>query len=322
MNYKKKIEGAFDIRDKTGSIVPFVQNQAQDIYDQRRKLRNIILKIRQTGMSSKILADYAIDFITKPNYWNVSISYEEKATQRLFIKVKDYLEAAMRNVEGVKVTLKTNSKNELWNSANDAYFYIGTAGSRAFGRGDTIQNLHLSEMAWYQNTEFLKGVTDAVPHDGRIDIESTANGFGNAYQLTWEKASSEEGSAYTPIFIGLADVEEYNFSEEIYLTLMGKPFIITPDEEQLLEKYSYLGLQIGHLRFRRWKIASYTPEDLKSGATPEKLFKQEYPITPEEAFLSSGNPFFDMEVLEFMLKQTKEPILKGQIDSQGEFYHV
>src|SRR5216683_7414547 len=289
MSYKKKIEDAFDIRDKNGQIVPFVQNEAQDIYDKKRKLRNIILKIRQTGISSKILGDYAVDFITKPNYWNVSISYEEKATQRLFIKVKDYLEAAMRNVQGVSITLKTNSKNELWNSANDAYFYIGTAGTRAFGRGDTIQNLHLSEMAWYKNTEFLKGVTDAVPHDGRIDIESTANGFGNAYQLTWEKASSEEGSAYTPIFIGLADVGEYNFSNETYELLMGKPFVITVEEQEILDKYTHLGLKEGHLRFRRWKIASYTPEDLKSGNSPEKLFKQEYPITPEEAFLSSGS---------------------------------
>ncbi len=32
----------------------------------------------------------------------------------------------------------------------------------------------------------------------------------------------------------------------------------------------------------------------------DKLFKQEYPATDTEAFLSTGNPFFDREALLFL----------------------
>ena len=37
-------------------------------------------------------------------------------------------------------------------------------------------------------------------------------------------------------------------------------------------------------------------------------FPQEYPYTDTEAFLSSGNPFFDKEALAWYLNQVKTPI--------------
>jgi hypothetical protein len=34
-------------------------------------------------------------------------------------------------------------------------FYIGTAGARKFGRGDTITDLHCSEVAFWENAKEL-----------------------------------------------------------------------------------------------------------------------------------------------------------------------
>lgn len=42
-----------------------------------------------------------------------------------------------------------------------------------------------------------------------------------------------------------------------------------------------------------------------------KLFPQEYPMTPEEAFIASGQHFFDTQAMKEYLEQTKEP-LKGK----------
>ena len=39
-----------------------------------------------------------------------------------------------------------------------------------------------------------------------------------------------------------------------------------------------------------------------------RLFRQEYPRTPEEAFLTSGECFFDTDVLARLMKRTKEPL--------------
>lgn len=40
----------------------------------------------------------------------------------------------------------------------------------------------------------------------------------------------------------------------------------------------------------------------------ERLFNQEYPRTPEEAFLTSGKCYFDVHIIKEMLEGTKEPI--------------
>lgn len=315
--YKLRIEQAFDIRNKDSQIVPFVQNEAQDLYDQRRRNWNIILKIRQTGITSKIQGDYAVDYLAENNLWFATISHEEKSTQRIFLKFKDYLSSAKRNVQSIPLDLGTDSKGDMWNKANDCRAYIGTAGARGFGRGDTIPRLHITELAWWKNTSILKNILDAVPaENSRVDIESTANGFGNAFQLMWQ-AAVEGKSAFTPIFIGLADVSMYSFSEELFVRLMGQEFVVNEEEKKILDTYEHLGLNIGHLRFRRWKVSSYSPEELKNGISPIKLFQQEYPITPEEAFLSSGRPFFDMDALLYYEKKATLPIKTGSLGGDG-----
>lgn len=40
----------------------------------------------------------------------------------------------------------------------------------------------------------------------------------------------------------------------------------------------------------------------------DRLFNQEYPMTEEEAFLTSGECYFDVHILKELLKNTKEPI--------------
>jgi hypothetical protein len=42
-------------------------------------------------------------------------------------------------------------------------------------------------------------------------------------------------------------------------------------------------------------------------------FHQEYPATPHEAFIASGRPVFDIQVLEKHLKECKEPIATGRV---------
>ncbi len=41
----------------------------------------------------------------------------------------------------------------------------------------------------------------------------------------------------------------------------------------------------------------------------ERLFKQEYPSTPEEAFLTSGDCYFDTQTISELLKKVQEPII-------------
>ena len=69
--------------------------------------------------------------------------------------------------------------------------------------------------------------------------------------------------------------------------------MFTEEERSLQEAYDLTDEQ---LMWRRWKISSMSPTQDYSR---EDLFKQEYPMTDNEAFLSTGRPIFDPETLEW-----------------------
>jgi len=63
--------------------------------------------------------------------------------------------------------------------------------------------------------------------------------------------------------------------------------------------------------WRRWKISSMSPTQDYSR---EDLFKQEYPMTDNEAFLSTGRPIFDPETLEWYEQAIcMKPIKRGEL---------
>lgn len=69
-------------------------------------------------------------------------------------------------------------------------------------------------------------------------------------------------------------------------------------------------------RFFGWR-EFYTPEQfeiIKAGFSDKRKIKQEYPETAEEAFLTSGNPYFDDIALQLYLKEVHEkPMNTGVI---------
>ena len=114
-------------------------------------IREIILKARQQGMSSFILALFTVDFLLIPYSGSICIAHLHGAAQLLFKKVKFYLdsyfeviaEKSGRNVEDVrKEFLKSDTKGFMENAQNGATFYIGTASSKTGQRAASSRNLH------------------------------------------------------------------------------------------------------------------------------------------------------------------------------------
>lgn len=303
INYRKFIKDNFMILDRESQIpIPFEFNQVQDKYlnilqekygNEMDGVREIVLKARQEGMSSFILALFTVDFILRPYSISICISHRKDSTDILFKKVKFYLDCYLRRLarESAKATgqdeetlfeqmskefFDSNSKNLIENKVNKSTFYIGTAGAKVGGRGGSARNVLFSECAFYQDTdlitaqEIVTGTAQQVPQGkGMIFIESTANGEGNYYQETWEKAERNE-SAYQPRFFGW---------DEFYT------------EEWVNEKRKEF------------------PND--------KMWKQEYPRTPEEAFVTSGTPYFDSIILNEMLHTAPPDIEKGKFSPDG-----
>lgn len=194
-----------------------------------------------------------------------------------------------------KPNVSIYSKTEMRFPKTGSYYYVGTAGQKAFGRGDTIQRAHLSEAAFYQNLErILGGISEAAEY-GIIDIETTANGRGEFYDI-WQKAKAGK-SPYTPIFIpwfidteysveNMTEKEKQGLSvavQEMFL-IPDKDFEIQSDERELMRKALLdwnIKLTIGQLKWRRYKMWD-----------KGEMFFQEYPEDDVSCFLQSGRSVF------------------------------
>lgn len=290
-NNLKEIQKRFKIRNKRGKLVKFNLNPAQLYYWERKTRRNLILKARQKGLSKIIDADQLMDCVRKPTN-AVVISHEREATIRLFGAVKGFIDNM-----SVKPTVSIDSKSEIRFPFRGSTYFIGTAGQRAAGRGDTIDRAHLSEAAFYKDLEtILNGIAEAAEY-GQIDIETTPNGRDQFYDM-WQKAKSGK-SSYTPIFIPWFIDREYSvenmteeerkglsYSVQDMFSIPDDVFLQRLDEEEkrlvarVADEWKIL-LTAGQLKWRRAKIWD-----------KGMMFFQEYPEDDVSCFLQSGRAVF------------------------------
>jgi len=288
-------EAALKIRTKSGEIAPLKLNPAQRILQNaidkqmatEGKIRVVILKARQQGLST-----YTGGYL----YFSVSqqqarkamvITHQADSTRALFDLTKRYHD---NMVEILKPHTKYSSRRELSFDTLDSSYVVATAGGEAVGRGETLSHVHASELAfWPKSTaeEIWNGLSQAVPNakGTAVFIESTANGMGNLFHTIWEGAVNGE-NGYIPVFIPW-------FTDPEYREPVPKNFKRTPEEKELAKKYK---LDNEQLSFRRKKVA-------QNGLD---LFNQEFPHSPEVAFLTSGRPVFNPTQLQECLSKARD----------------
>lgn len=302
--YKKAIEKSFWIVNTGMESVPFTLNFPQDRINKELGNLDIILKARQEGISSLIGARFLVDWLTIENVRCVMIAHEDKATQRLFERVKYFLDSLSRDWDkesSLPYALKFNSRHEIVNTKMNSIFYIGTAGAKAFGRSDTINNLHISELSmWPDQERMMIGLLQAVPKDGNIVIESTANGIGDYFYKLCVKAR-EGTSPFRFHFLPW-------YEHKSYVMPVTYPLELTPEEQNLCNAYHLSREQVA---WRRWKINQMNGDWQDPGTWD--MFNQEFPATADDAFIVSGNPVWSPMLLKFYLTHTKKPVLMGNL---------
>lgn len=112
------------IDSKVGEVVPLKLNKAQRYFQENKTNRNIILKARQIGISSSILADMFLDCITVPHTSCAVVSHETHATQRLLDRVQFYYDS----MDNPKPIIGAESRSEKTFPEFHSTFYVGTAG--------------------------------------------------------------------------------------------------------------------------------------------------------------------------------------------------
>lgn len=308
INTKAYIENYIKIRDKKGNVVPLKLNEPQlkyyniirKLYMERKPIRIIILKARQMGFSTETEAIIFKNVVTHHNYNAGIVAHKEDSTTNLFNMSKRMLEYLPEDIKPEQK--KSNAKELVFNNSEgtglDSKIKCMTAGGKGIGRSDTFTALHLSELAFWEGNkkETMTGLLQAVPNtpESMIIIESTANGY-EYFKEMWDRAVAGKSDFY-PLFIGWNELKEYS------MPYTG--FKLTKEEIDLQEQYN---LTLEQLTWRRWCIENNCSGDINQ-------FKQEYPICPEEAFLSTGNCYFNKENIINRINNTPDPIIRGKFN--------
>ena len=291
------IEMTFNIVDKEKSTVPFFLNEVQhsfiDLLNeciQKHKqgkllhLRFLVLKGRQQGFTSVITAYQLANTLIKRNFTGFTLADTSDNVRTIFQDKAKYIYNQLPDI--LKPTEKYNSKTEMFFENLNSSWRINVATAQV-GRSRTINFFHGSEAAFWTCliSDTQSSLGEALTKDSIQLLESTANGFNefkdlwdsgewiNCFYEWWrtpEYRDNFESKEIKDKF--LSDID--NKAEWIWQRLKWLKYSIHLENEQLYWYYN--------------KYKNYLNKD---------LIKQEYPCTPEEAFLNSGNCVFNTEIL-------------------------
>lgn len=270
---------ALKIKDKSGGVVPFKLNKAQEALDdaieqqlaETGRVRVLVLKGRQQGISTYTEGRF---------YWRTSLQFgktayilthEDKATQNLFGMAKLYHEHVP---PGLMPSTGAANANELVFDRLASKYAVGTARTKGTGRSSTVQYFHGSEVAFWANAaDHLAGLGQAIPDEPGTEVvlESTANGVGNMFHSMVQDAQRGIGD-YRLVFIPW-------FWQPEYRAPIPDGFVMDADEAAYAERY---GLEAQQMAWRRRKIQTDFRGDVA-------LFDQEYPATPALAFRAAAS---------------------------------
>lgn len=251
--------------------------------------RIVVLKARRVMVSMGTAAEFFRRTAFEPGKKALVLAHRDKAALNLF----DYYYTFAKNYQPLSngtaslalpsIVSDTAQRLEFANGASIAAFTGGNPdATRSFG----AQLLHLSELAFMDSAqEMLRAATNVIPlRPGTIIVaESTANGQGNPFEQLYSSAGN-----------GNAIWEQFFFAwwehPENWMKLPCEPYVfqskLTRNEQDLRQKY---GLKLEQLYWRRCKI-----DELKGDVDG---FNQEYPGCPEDAFLASGSPRFQLSLV-------------------------
>ncbi len=274
--------------------------------EDRGYVRLIVLKGRQMG-SSTFFEAFLYHWVSQREAQKaLVVAHDKEATKVLFTMTR---RGHDRMPEALKPHTAAASTTELVFDKLDSAYRVATAGGDGIVRGDTLTATHLSEVAWWPKGSALdnySGLMDAMPTgvaaSGTVAFEeSTANGFN----IFWDHCQAARGLARDANGVRIDSDWKFVFLPWFWDTTceakVPEGFERSPGEIELAEKMlAEFGdvLTDAHLQFRRLKIAEKGTD----------LFMQEYPCTPDEAFLASGAPVFDAGKIQAQLEKQIKPI--------------
>jgi hypothetical protein len=292
-------------------LVPFRHNRIQLDLDKNLGNRNICLKPRQGGYTTyMILMRLLLQCILNPGAGGLLISQNHTyAALHFAILQRGWRYFGVKNpydntqnplsdmLHRHLLHTRASNRREIIFDAIDSRIVIDSAEVPEAGQGLTINHAVCTEVArWPGNPEeTMANMKEAIPLDGTLDLESTANGWGGYFFEECMRARQSREGAETEFKYFF---HEWWWHDEYRADPPAKKESLTEEESRLIEVKD---LDLHQIRWRRLKIMSLRHN-----------FAEKYPEDDLSCFLLQGASFFDKEVLkERMLEvQLEKPVVK------------
>ena len=273
------IEACFTVVTKKGKTRPFFFNEVQRDFIEVREREGtsrpyLILKGRQQGFTTLITAIALATSIVTKNWAGLTLADKGSNTRSIF---NDKARMVHQRLPArLKPTEKFNSAKEMFFSGLNSSWRAETA-SENVARSKTLFFVHYSEAAFFKCLiSSLQGsVGEACVEGAWIIYESTANGF-NEFKDLWDSGSCVN------LFYPWWKTSEYRCTDYHYI---DKADAWLKERIKLLEEIGLDREQIA------WYCRKY------NGYANKRMIRQEYPCSPDEAFISTGDCVFDIDKL-------------------------
>ncbi len=300
------------IIDKQGRLVPFRLNRSQELVFERimaarelhKPARFICCKARQLGISTLIEA-FIFALISLQRHRSALVVAHSVESAAIIFEMTHRFH---RYSVGLPLLKRSSARLIAYNPPHESWMRIDTASNPNLGRGATLNYVHASEVAFWEKPEDpILAINQSVPQhwDSLVFWESTANGTGNLFHRTWIAAERGE-SEMEPIFLSWKGFPEY------FLPLKQSTGPLEPEDERFATEHGLAPEQAHWARFTRINQCHNSWEK----------FNQEYPMTPDLAFIFSGMPWFDPQRLRQQLERAVPPVFRGDlhVNEAGEVF--
>lgn len=275
----------------------------------------IILKPRQLGMSTWTAAAMFHRTIMTPHCFTMLIGQNDRTSEHIYkmsLKAYDNLpwwlrpEYIYKTKSGAIEFQRADERERMMDPGLGSAIQVSPATQvSGIAIGRSVRCLHMSEASRYPSDEIWEA--DIKPSMNASDtfaiVESTGFGRQGLFYEMWGAAEDGDND-FRPIFLPIYKVRKY------FLPIKGE-FKLTSEEETFNErvlKEQHYQIPDEFWNFRRRGMRAAKRGGNKAG------FLESYPLTPAEAFQSSGLCAFDRDSLEFQsLNCAVKPLWAGEI---------
>ena len=276
---KNYIETFFRIKTKDRGIQPFILNPIQADYLTNRSFtipekgkRDLILKGRQHGFTTLEAAEYLHDSMTHEGISSVIVGHDDEAMSKLLDNVRSMFESVP---EHLRPETKYDNKGELYFPKLNSRIYISTYRKLKL-RSQTVNNLLMTEVAFWKIKDLgdlIAGMTESVPIEGNIAIESTPNGIGG-YFYDQVQAIKRGESIYKLFLYPWFVNPDYRIVKSKWHLLPpavrpNDQFMFDTQEKFLIKKWN---LDVEQIIWRRYKM--FSMGDVRINAHAERFSRR------------------------------------------------